>query len=196
MPSLLVLSGFGKVFRTTSHITVPGLPANDNGWGSEKAFRMGMVCPNCGCCNSAVVLTMLETIRPSGLQSPTPIQHQAFRKIHYIISWLVFVRFSDEGNQQRALMEKRARVAAEMAISQMHGLRWVGWLGAPARSVRVLSFSSDPHDTSRPLLPPPRVHGAPTLPIFNTIILHWGHRHVCLFPWHCKRLALLLLALV
>lgn len=23
-----------------------------NGWGSEKAFRMGMVCPDCGCCNS------------------------------------------------------------------------------------------------------------------------------------------------
>lgn len=30
-------------------------PANDeNGWGSEKAFRMGMVCPECGCCNSRV----------------------------------------------------------------------------------------------------------------------------------------------
>lgn len=28
-------------------------PTNDeNGWGSEKAFRMGMVCPDCGCCNS------------------------------------------------------------------------------------------------------------------------------------------------
>lgn len=30
-------------------------PMNDeNGWGSEKAFRMGMVCPECGCCNSRV----------------------------------------------------------------------------------------------------------------------------------------------
>lgn len=30
-------------------------PAQDEaGWGSEKAFRMGMVCPDCGCCNSRV----------------------------------------------------------------------------------------------------------------------------------------------
>lgn len=30
-------------------------PAQDRaGWGSEKAFRMGMVCPDCGCCNSRV----------------------------------------------------------------------------------------------------------------------------------------------
>lgn len=30
-------------------------PAQDQaGWGSEKAFRMGMVCPDCGCCNSRV----------------------------------------------------------------------------------------------------------------------------------------------